>query len=300
MTSKSNELRCQSHNNQVHVIGILIHYFYLSFFAWSLIMAYDLYKMFTMLLNKSSTSKDDDDTQTFIRYSIVAWTIPFLLVLLLFSSQFVPSFKTAYAYGTCFISNQMDILFYFIIPISLILILNAYFLAVSIKSIRRVDSLSNKYLRNDCSNESSASQSRSSDNNKNGSKPFISRFKNLKLTKKNPNIKGSCEKKRTLLFLKLFILTGMSWMFGIVNSFTQLSLIWYIYIILNSFQGLFIFFAFAFNSQTKREVRNSLFYSQISKLFSISRNKSKPTSGLTHSTSMSSSLPRANSQLPSK
>jgi hypothetical protein len=278
------------HALDCYVIGAFIHYFYLSFFAWSLIMAYDLYKMFKMLLNKSSSIKDDDDTQIFIRYSIVAWAIPFLIVFILFSSQFVSTFRTAYAYGTCFISNQIDILVYFILPISLILLTNAYFLFVSIRSIRSVDSLSNKYLRRDCSNENSTSQSH--DGNVNN-KSLMSRIRQLKLTNKKQTIKSSCDKKRTWLFLKLFILTGMSWMFGIVNSFTQSTLIWYMYIVLNSFQGLFIFFAFAFNSQTKRELRNSLFYSQISKLFSLGNKSAK-------STSTSSSLPRGDSHLPSK
>jgi hypothetical protein len=95
--------------------------------------------------------------------------------------------------------------------------------------------------------------------------------------------------------LKLFILTGMSWVLGIVNSFVQMSFIWYIYIVLNSFQGLFIFVAFAFNSQTKRELRNSVFYSSISKLLAF-RNKSKQTKS-TNSTS-SSSFRRPSSQNP--
>ena len=267
----------------------------MSFSSWALIMAYDLYKMFTSLSNKSSTSRNEDETQTFIRYSIVAWTIPFLLVLLLFSSQFILSFKTAYAYGTCFISNQMDTLFFFIIPISLILMMNGYFLFVSIRSIRSVDSLSNKYLRNHCKNESSSSQPQSTDSN-NSNKPLVSRAKNFNLTNnKNQNMKSSSETKRTFLFLKLFILTGMSWLLGIVNSFVQISFIWYIYIVLNSFQGLFIFVAFAFNSQTKRELRNSVFYSSISKLLAF-RNKSKQTKS-TNSTS-SSSFRRPSSQNP--
>ena len=40
---------------------------------------------------------------------------------------------------------------------------------------------------------------------------------------------------------------GFTWIFGYIAAFTDVEALWYIYIILNSLQGVFIFIAFIFN-----------------------------------------------------
>ncbi len=41
---------------------------------------------------------------------------------------------------------------------------------------------------------------------------------------------------------------GFTWIFAFVAAFTGMEAFWYIYIVLNSFQGLYIFLAFTANS----------------------------------------------------
>jgi hypothetical protein len=75
---------------------------------------------------------------------------------------------------------------------------------------------------------------------------------------------NSSEKKRFVLFSKLFVLTGLTWFTGVISTFSQTyTIVWYIYIILNSSQGLFILFAFAFSPQTRKEISKSQWYSTL-------------------------------------
>ena len=45
---------------------------------------------------------------------------------------------------------------------------------------------------------------------------------------------------------------GFTWIFAFSAAFTGVAAIWYIYIIINSLQGLYIFFAFTLNARIAR------------------------------------------------
>ena len=146
---KSKSLDC-------YILGLLTHYFYLAFFTWSNIMAYDLYAMFLILSNKKlskntkavACSNEDDNRKRFIRYLIIGWTFPFLVILVLLVNQYAFKYM-AYSFNSCFISSQIDLLLFFILPVLIILLINIYYLVFSINSIRNVDKMSKKYLKHD-------------------------------------------------------------------------------------------------------------------------------------------------------
>ena len=225
------------------LIGLLTHYFYLVFFFWTNVMSYDLFIMF----NKTNVNTDE---KKFIKYSIYAWFMPFIIIILNLMRQLYTK-KSSYASkDKCFISNSLDLLVFFILPIFCILLTNCYYLFSSIRSISQVDKSSRKYLTTNESTKSTGSQN------------------------------NTDQKKRIFLYLKLFLLFGMTWSLGIINSIINNPLLWYAYIVLNSFQGLFIFISFTFNSQTKRHLKNMQWYS-----FFASRNGN--SSSNTKSTSLS-------------
>jgi hypothetical protein len=259
---KSKSLDC-------YILGLLTHYFYLAFFTWSNIMAYDLYKMFLVISSsKTSTIKHNDDRRHFIMYSIVGWAFPILVIIGLIIKQFIYKMM-AYSYKACFISSQIDLLIFFVAPIFIILSANSYFLIYTIISIRKVDKLSRKYLRRDNSSKNNDTSSSLIE------KEALSN-QNVKKTIKHCEKKvdeNAGNKKRLILFLKLFILTGMTWILGIASLFNRNSFLWYIYIVLNSFQGLFIFCAYAFNIQTKKQITETKIYKTLSSLLSSSSNQ---------------------------
>ena len=105
-----------------YIFGILTHYFYLSFFLWSNVLAYDLYQTLGSLLKSGNRIKEDRN-KILIFYSIYAWSMPLIIVIALILKQFLSkSTYLSYGFGVCFISQSMDRLIFFIIPVNLILI----------------------------------------------------------------------------------------------------------------------------------------------------------------------------------
>ena len=103
----------------------------------------------------------------------------------------------SYAFQTCFIAEKIDLLIFFILPVSAVLFSNIFFLIHSIDSIRRVDRATKKILKKE-PNENSKDCS-------------------AKVKKKKPTTQtNNQEKNRLVLFLKLFVLSGMTWILGLI------------------------------------------------------------------------------------
>lgn len=170
-----------------YTIATLTHYFYLTFFTWSNTMAYDLFSTLKQLDPKSSkssgasrlhSSNEASARRRFAIYSLYSWSAPFLLVALLTAKQFIIDSAyprvISYGYRACWISSTVDQTLFFVLPVAVLLIINLYFLIACIMMIRLVDKSTGKYLNRDESGSTSEDH-----------------------------------KKRLILFIKLFCLTGM-------------------------------------------------------------------------------------------
>lgn len=241
------------------MLGMLTHYFYLTFFIWTNTMAFDLYTTLKRLDPASKSpvrhgSDEASDRRLFIRYSSYAWTTPLLIVGALTCKQFVTErHRMSYGYRACYISTNFDLLMFFVLPVAVILLVNLFFLVMCIRMIRAVDRSTEKYLT-----QEGSTHSRGENSNKRG---------------------GTDNKNRLVLFIKLFSLTGMTWLLGILSSFFHNSPVWYVYLVLNSLQGAFILFAFAFNAKTKNLVKKSSAYRAISSAIGSTRRRSPSTMG---------------------
>jgi hypothetical protein len=63
------------------------------------------------------------------------------------------------------------------------------------------------------------------------------------------------QKRRFVLYVKLALIMGLTWIFGFLASLTDVKEIWYVFTILNSLQGVFIFFGFVFTRKVYRLVK---------------------------------------------
>jgi len=60
------------------------------------------------------------------------------------------------------------------------------------------------------------------------------------------------------LYMRLALLMGISWIMGIVAGFVDVSILWIIFILFNTLQGLFIFLAFTCTAKVRRVLKSKL------------------------------------------
>ncbi|CAF0993624.1 unnamed protein product [Brachionus calyciflorus] len=194
--------------------GLLVHYFYLCFFFWSNILAFDLFNMFkqSVLLTQVKLERN-----LISIYYLYGWLMPFFLVLIMNLKNYQ---TISYGYKKCFISTSLDLLLFFVIPVGLIILVNFIFVILSIRLVLEIDKLCEKFIYSDLDSKKS--------------------------------------KRRLILFLKMFSITGLAWIFGIVCSISndKDTFLWYIYIVLNSFQGFFLMLAYICRFDPKKSLNS--------------------------------------------
>ncbi|XP_045615521.2 uncharacterized protein [Procambarus clarkii] len=64
-------------------------------------------------------------------------------------------------------------------------------------------------------------------------------------------------KNQYKMYMRLAVLMGFTWISGLVAGYLQLEAVWYVFVVLNTLQGVFIFLAFTCRSKVWRAVRSS-------------------------------------------
>ena len=193
-------------------IGIIMHFAFLASFFWMNVMSYDIWRTFSHQTSAPSTSHL---SKRFIYYSVYAWCTPLLIVSAAIGVNYsgVDShFRPAYGELVCWICQRPSLLLFFGVPVACILLANVTFYVLTIISLYKVHK-TNKIL-----------------------------------TKTN----SAAEKHRLLLYAKLSALMGLTWIFSFVAALADLGVIWYLFLIFNSLQGLFICLGFACNRRVVR------------------------------------------------
>jgi len=75
----------------------------------------------------------------------------------------------------------------------------------------------------------------------------------MSASKKNSSNNSNCS-----LFARLSLLMGLTWIVGFIADYLDLEAVWYIYVALNAFQGLFIFLAFTLTKKVRGGYRTQV------------------------------------------
>uniref|UniRef100_T1IQX9 G-protein coupled receptors family 2 profile 2 domain-containing protein n=1 Tax=Strigamia maritima TaxID=126957 RepID=T1IQX9_STRMM len=86
----------------------------------------------------------------------------------------------------------------------------------------------------------------------------LSAYMILATTKNAPKLNSTKSQRNFRLYLRLALLMGLTWLMGIIAALSDFEVFWYIFVCLNTLQGLFIFFAF---TCTKKVMRS--FYARL-------------------------------------
>lgn len=85
---------------------------------------------------------------------------------------------------------------------------------------------------------------------------FILTSRSIYISDKNSSqILQRKDKCKLFIYIKLCIIMGLTWISGFVATFSNITALWYIFIIFNSLQGVFIFIAFVCNKKVYYLIR---------------------------------------------
>eukprot|EP00112_Aurelia_sp_Birch-Aquarium-sp1_P015134 Seg3326.1 transcript_id=Seg3326.1/GoldUCD/mRNA.D3Y31 product="Adhesion G protein-coupled receptor L2" protein_id=Seg3326.1/GoldUCD/D3Y31 len=188
------------------ISAVFLHWSLLMSFSWMSVISYDLFITFTKLkLVRQATKK-----KRFKRY-VIGVCIPCTTIVLVCVFLGIPkSDYTGYGYqGKCFIVKFWANLITFTIPILLMLLINTLLMVVTICKLKAMEKASHRELAQNSNGESARK------------KVVI-----------------------TALTLKLSVLFGLGWLFGLIGPFVDNTAMQFIFNVIVSFQGSFIYVAF--------------------------------------------------------
>lgn len=156
--------------------------------------------------------------QAFVKYSLLAWVSPCLLVgVAVFYSHL---FDSAISLSYCWLGNKTAFVLCFIIPISVLLILDAVFIMRTHRELKQM---------------------------KRRSKQTIVLSPLSENERANP-MSGSKSQAYFNILGFLSCLMGLAWLFAFLSVMGEFHSLWYFFAVLNGLQGVFIFVAHYCNS----------------------------------------------------
>ncbi|XP_033123326.1 fibrillin-1-like [Anneissia japonica] len=200
-------------------IAAIMHYVWLAAFFWMNAMAMDFFFTFG---SKVKLRKRHSKRKILQAYMFYGWGAPLPIIILCLVIHFGRFHNLRFRYGSefaCWIYDEKSTLLAFGLPLMIILFFNILL--------------------------------------------FICAVIGLRLTKVNKvgdvnNSRLKRFKTDLLVYVKMSTLMGFTWIFGFISAFTELEIFRYIFIILNSLQGVFIFMAFTCNKHVRKEVKRCL------------------------------------------
>ncbi|XP_013416485.1 G-protein coupled receptor Mth-like [Lingula anatina] len=223
--------RLGSITHACYIFSVLLHFMYLVAFLWMNIMSFDICHTFS---NPTQVSSSQRCSKTFIIYHFYVWFFAFTIITIAlvvdFSDDVPITYKPGYGnYGLCWLTQKYGLLIFFIGPVSAILLANLILFAISAYNITKVSNDTNRIAL----------------------------------------LNKSSEKRNLLLFVKLSVVMGITWITGFVAMATNRSELWFLFIFLNTWLGVFLFLVYIcnknvfqllrkkFGCHTKKNLRNS-------------------------------------------
>ncbi|XP_069128673.1 uncharacterized protein [Argopecten irradians] len=120
------------------VIGALVHFFWLSVIVWMNICSFHMFRVFSIFRVKTLSSLREEKKHMIV-YILCSVIVPLLVVATNVLVSLVASNWTDFGYGgcICYISSKHMLLYTFVIPIGVIILLNIVCFVIVVIAIRR-------------------------------------------------------------------------------------------------------------------------------------------------------------------
>lgn len=196
--------------------AIVCHYTVINSFFWMNVLAYDLCKTFRTSGSSMGGTRKVSHHLPF--YMLYAFGTPLAIVGACFALDYFDTFiSPSYGlFGVCWIVNKLSALAFFAVPVAVLLLLNFVFYVMTVYSVHSVS------------------------RQKPG--PILRRHSD-----KGPATAAT--------YVRMATGMGLTWVFGFVAAFVRSSeaartAFTYLFIVCNTLQGLFLFYAFVCNRKT--------------------------------------------------
>ncbi len=176
--------RTASNHAACKAVAILIHFFILSSFFWTSVMAWDIYKTF----GRKTIFSRVRSRRHFVRYLTCAFGAALLVVLvalLVEYSELIPGMDIGYGEYMCWIGNEWASALFLALPLSLVLASNVVLYVRTVASIRHVS----KTVKSEVSSSSASSNSHLKNRGKKDLVLYVRIFAILGTIKRAPTVK---------------------------------------------------------------------------------------------------------------
>lgn len=203
-------------------LGVALHFFFLSHFAWSSIISYDLLKRVSSIRSASmasATFSRSNRYQIFILYSVAGWGMPLVICFVTLMLDLISSLDIDYATDTmCWIQPAMALVGSVIVPICVALAINLVSFVIIIVSIHCTMRMCRMSSVSGCGHNTS-----------------LDKFR-----------------KEVRVFAGIFSLLGLQWIFGLLAAWEEMDWMWYLLIASTPLQGVVLVCVYVLNRKTRR------------------------------------------------
>ncbi|XP_033115248.1 uncharacterized protein LOC117115519 isoform X2 [Anneissia japonica] len=206
--------------NGCRAVAAILHYLWLVCFLWMNSIAFELFLTFRFFRVTSRSVRAQH--KTFNQYFLYSWGIPavFVGVIVAISSCECTGLNVVYGDETvCWIRDEVASFYVFGIPLAVILLPNLILFVATITGIRESKSASERVIKG--------------------------KSKQTQLM------------EEMIIYIRISTVMGLSWFFGFLASFLGHVVLWYIFIILNSLQGFFVFIAFNLTHSVRKMIKKN-------------------------------------------
>ncbi|XP_022110632.1 uncharacterized protein LOC110990104 [Acanthaster planci] len=201
-------------------VAPVMHLLWLSTFTWTNVLAFDLARTF------SSKQARRPGRYVFSVYSLYGWGVPLLIVATCLAVHFADSGGIDFRYGmgpgedSCWLSGKHAVVIAFVAPIACCLVANIIMFAWTVRSVH--------------------------------ASLVAAALVHTRQSKAKEKI------REFGIYLKISGVMGFTWIFGCLANRINHEVLWYLFVVLNSLQGVFIFLSFGCNRRIRDLWREKL------------------------------------------
>lgn len=189
-----------------HPVGLIMYYFMMTSFFWMNAISFNIFRSFREATNKLRLPEISAQRRRFLCYSVYSWLTPAMFLCLVVISDETSWFPKHLRSG--FNTNSSICWFKHGFPIFVF-----YFAPFAVLMVANVIFFI--------------------------ASAFLIFSNSMKYNGNNRGLKW-----KFVLYLKLTIIMGLVWVIGVIASLVKIDPLWYIFVILVTLQGFFIFLAF--------------------------------------------------------